>query len=458
MRFPDNFVWGAATAAYQVEGAAYADGKGPSVWDMFCQKPGAIWHGQSGAEACDHYHRYAEDVALMQTLGLPAYRFSIAWPRVLPAGTGAVNPRGLDFYDALVDALLAAGIQPYVTLFHWDYPYELHCRGGWLNPDSPRWFADYADLMVRRLSDRVQHWMTFNEPQVFVGHGYQSGVHAPGDKLGPGEVLRATHHVLLAHGRAVQAIRAGAKAAPQVGFASCGSVRLPVSQRPEDVEAARQATFAAAPDNLWNFAWFSDPIFLKRYPASVASQREAAQLPIGPGDMDLIGQPLDFHGVNIYMGAYTRAGADGQPEEVPFPPGHPITAYNWAVTPEALYWGPRFMWERYRAPVYITENGLGNVDWVAADGQVHDPQRIDFTARYLLALGQALQAGVDVRGYFHWSLLDNFEWAVGYQQRFGLVYVDFATQKRTPKDSAYWYQRVVATQGASLNGAQGQGN
>lgn len=450
MGFPEGFVWGAAAASYQIEGAAYEDGKGLSVWDMFCRKPGAVWNGQSGEVACDHYHHYREDVALMKNLGLKAYRLSISWPRVLPGGAGAANPKGLAFYDALVDELLAAGILPYVTLFHWDFPYDLYCRGGWLNPDSPRWFADYSDLVVRRLSDRVRHWMTINEPQVFVGAGHQAGAHAPGDKLGLKEVLRVTHQVLLAHGRAVQAIRAGAKLPPQVGFASCGTVKIPASQKPEDVEAARRMMFSTSPDQLWSFSWFSDPIFLKRYPADGVAAAGPAMPDLGPDDMELIGQPLDFLGANIYNGDYVRAGADGQPEGTPFPVGYPLTGYDWPMTPEALYWGPRFLWERYGKPLYITENGLANVDWVARDGQVHDPQRIDFVARYLLALRQAMQAGVKVQGYFYWSILDNFEWAVGYRQRFGLVYVDYPTLKRTPKDSADWYRNVAATNGASL--------
>ena len=454
MGFPEGFVWGAAAASYQIEGAAYEDGKGPSVWDMFCRKPGAIWNGQSGEVACDHYHRYREDVALMKTLGLKAYRLSISWPRVLPTGIGVANPKGLAFYDALIDELLAAGITPYVTLFHWDYPYELYCRGGWLSPDSPLWFAEYTDLIVKRLSDRVRHWMTFNEPQVFVGAGHQVGDHAPGDKLGLKEVLRVMHHVLLAHGRAVQAIRAGAKLLPQVGFAPCGTVRMPASQKPEDIEAARRAMFLAAPAQLWNFGWFSDPIFLKQYPADGVAAAGPAMPDLGPGDMELIGQPLDFLGANIYNGDYARAGVDGQPERVPFPVGHALTGYDWPVTPEALYWGPRFLWERYGKPIYITENGLANVDWVARDGQVHDPQRIDFTARYLLALQQAIHDGVKVHGYFHWSLMDNFEWAVGYRQRFGLVYVDYPTLKRTPKDSAHWYRDLIATNGASLEAGE----
>ena len=450
MSFPKDFVWGAAAASYQIEGGAAEDGKGASVWDMFCRKPGAIWQGQTGDVACDHYHCFKDDVALMKGMSLPAYRLSVSWPRLLPKGTGQINPKGMAFYDALIDELLAAGITPYVTLFHWDYPYDLYCRGGWLNPDSPLWFAEYADLVVRRLSDRVQQWMTINEPQVFVGNGHQDGNHAPGDRLGRAQVLRVMHNVLLAHGRAVQAIRAGAKTPPLVGFAPCGAVKIPASGRPEDIEAARQAMFAVTGPDMWNFAWFSDPICLKRYPPDGAALYEAVMPSIGPDDMDLIGQPLDFYGANIYSGVYTRAGSAGRPEDVPLPPGHALTGYLWQVTPEALYWGPRFLWERYGKPIFITENGMANVDWVARDGRVHDPQRIDFTTQYLLALKRAIDDGVPVKGYFHWSILDNFEWAAGFQQRFGLIHVDYATRRRTLKDSAYWYRDVVETNGANL--------
>lgn len=443
--FPNGFVWGAATAAYQIEGAAAEDGKGPSVWDMFCRKPGAVWNGHSGEIACDHYHRVLDDVALMQSLGLQGYRFSISWPRVLPAGTGAVNERGLDFYDRLVDALLAAGITPYVTLFHWDFPYELYCRGGWLNPSSPDWFADYANLITSRLSDRVRHWITLNEPQVFLSLGHHQGTHAPGDKLDLPEVLRATHHVLLAHGRAVQAIRSAARTPAEVGFAPVGFASVPASDRAEDIAAARQAQFAITTPTLWNTTWYADPVFRQAYPEDGLALFGRAVPTIGSDDMATIGQPLDFYGVNIYHGQVVRAGEDGQPQVVPFPTGHPLTAFYWPVVPEALDWGPRFLWERYQKPIYITENGLANIDWIARDGQVHDPQRIDFTARYLGALRRAIGDGVDVRGYFHWSLMDNFEWAEGYKQRFGMIYVDYQTQQRVLKDSARWYQQVIAT-------------
>ncbi|MCX6030616.1 MAG: GH1 family beta-glucosidase [Chloroflexi bacterium] len=454
MSFPKGFIWGAASASYQVEGAAFEDGKGLSVWDMFCRKEGAIWNGQSGEVACDHYHRYREDVALMKELGLQAYRLSISWPRVLPHGTGAVNPKGLDFYDRLVDELLAAGIEPWVTLFHWDHPYDLYCRGGWLNPYSSDWFADYTAVVADALSDRVTHWMTHNEPACFIGLGLQDGRHAPGDKLGFGQVLWATHNALLGHGKAVQTLRARARRPLQIGLAYNGPVVVPASDRPADVEAARLAMFTILPTgrHMWNNSWWLDPIFFGRYPADGWQAFGADVPPVKDGDLKTINQPLDFLGVNIYYQDPTiRAGADGRPEPVPFPVGTAQTAFKWNVTPDALYWGPRFLYERYKAPMVITENGLSCMDWVALDGHVHDPQRIDFTQRYLLAYERAGQDGVDIRGYFHWSILDNFEWSEGYKERFGLVYVNYPTQQRIPKDSAYWYKQVIATNGARLH-------
>ncbi len=453
MAYPKGFVWGAATASYQIEGAAREDGKGLSVWDTLCRRPGAIWNGQTGNVACDHYHRWREDVALMKRVGLKAYRFSISWPRVMPEGIGRVNPKGLAFYDRLVDGLLAAGIAPYVTLFHWDYPQELYDRGGWLNRESADWFAAYAAVIAAKLGDRVGHWMTLNEPQCFVGLGHFDGRHAPGDKWNWAEVLRVGHHALLAHGRGVQAIRAASPAPCQVGFAPVGVVRIPASESKKDVDAARADMFAVTARHQWNNTWWMDPIFLGAYPKDGLRLYEADLPPIRDRDMKTIRQPLDFFGANIYSGSTVRAGPRGKPEAVPDPAGIGLTAYKWPLTPEALYWGPRFFHERYKLPVFITENGMSGADWVALDGGVHDGPRIDYTARYLLALGRAIADGVDVRGYFHWSILDNFEWAEGFKERFGLIHVDFVTGKRTLKDSALWYAKVIATNGRSLRKA-----
>jgi beta-glucosidase len=450
MSFPRHFLWGAATAAYQVEGGRGEDGMGPSVWDMFCRKPGAVFEGHTGDVACDHYHRYAEDVAIMQSIGLDAYRFSIAWPRVLPEGTGRPNPEGLSFYDRLVDLLLEAGIEPFVTLFHWDMPLALYHRGGWLNRDSADWFARYAAIIVERLSDRVRNFITLNEPQVFIESGLQLGRHAPGDRLRFEEVLRAGHHALLAHGQAVQAIRATARRPVRVGLAFVGIPKMPATDSAADLEAARRATFAVPP-TLWNNAWWMDPVFLGRYPEEgLRSFGASFSAPRGD-DLDVISRPLDFFAVNIYHGEYVRAGDDGKPTRVALPPGHDMTALGWPVTPEAMYFGPRFFHERYGRAIVVTENGLSCRDWVARDGKVHDAQRIEYVTRYLLQLERALVDGVPIDGYFHWSFIDNFEWAEGYKDRFGLVYCDYTTQKRVMKHSARWYAELIRTRGVSLH-------
>lgn len=447
--FPEGFAWGAAAASYQIEGAATEDGKGPSTWDMFCRKPGAVWNEQNGNVACDHYHRYAEDVALMKQIGLRAYRLSVSWPRVMPDGVGRVNEAGLAFYDRLVDELLEAGIEPWVTLFHWDYPLELYYRGGWLNRETADWFAEYTDCVVRRLSDRVRCWMTLNEPQVFLGAGHMEGRHAPGDRLAFREVLLAGHHALLAHGRAVQAIRASAVKAPHVGFAPVAQVKYPISSSAEDLAAARAMTFSVRARTAWTNTWWMDPVFFGHYPEDgLAFYGSDAPTPKA-GDLSIISTPVDFCGINLYDGRPFRADANGG-HEVPFPVGHPITAFEWPVTPEIAYWGPRFCYDRYKKPIVITENGISSRDWVGRDGKVHDASRIDFTARYLVELRRAIQEGVPIEAYFHWSFIDNFEWGHGYKHRFGLIYCDYPTQKRVLKDSAEWYAQVIATNGAAL--------
>jgi len=453
MQFPEQFTWGAAAASYQIEGAAREDGKGLSVWDMLCRRPGKIWNGHTGDIACNHYHRYKEDVAIMKEIGLQAYRFSISWPRVMPDGTGAVNEKGLEFYDRLVDELLAAGIQPWATLFHWDLPYELYCRGHWLNPDMPQWFADYTRVIVDRLSDRVTNWMTLNEPQCFIGIGLHAAFHAPGDKLGLHELLRAAHNVLLSHGRAVQVIRSHAKSKATIGWAPVGVVAMPVTNTPADIEAARKSMFDvqayASWNPLWNNTWFGDPVVFGKYPEDGLKIYGDAVPVVREGDMKIISEPIDFYGANIYVGTEIKADVNGEPEKIP-DTFTPLTAFKWTVHPETLYWGPRFLHERYKLPIVITENGLSNADWVSLDGRVHDLQRVDFLARHLRELCRAIGDGVDVRGYFQWSIMDNFEWAEGYKERFGLVHVDYTTQKRTLKDSAYFYNKVIGSRGGSL--------
>jgi len=449
-RFPDGFVWGAAAASYQIEGAWDADGKGPSTWDMFSRKPDAVWSGQSGDVACDHYHRYREDVGLMKQLGLKAYRLSIGWPRVLPEGVGSVNAAGIDFYDRLIDELLAAGIEPWVTLFHWDYPLALYHRGGWLNRDTVDWFAEYTEVIVKRLSDRVSNWMTLNEPQVFIGAGHDEGRHAPGDRLRFAEVLRAGHHALLAHGRSVQVIRALSKRPARIGYAPVGMPRLPQSDAPADVDAARNETFRVWGRTAWTNTWWMDPVFLGHYPEDGLRLYGADVPKFSAADLELIHQPVDFCGVNIYQGTPVRPSADGGAEAVPHPVGFPITAFEWPVTPSAAFWGPRFFYDRYKKPIVITENGMSGRDWVALDGRVKDPDRIDFTARHLLELLRVIRAGVPVDAYFHWSFIDNFEWGHGYKHRFGMVFCDYQTQRRVIKDSGHWYSRVIASNGSSI--------
>jgi len=451
MGFPKDFVWGAAASSYQIEGGATQDGRGKSIWDVFARTPDKVLMGHTGDVACDHYNRYQEDVGLLGTIGAKAYRLSIAWPRVIPEGTGAVNEKGLAFYDRLVDALLGAGITPYVTIFHWDYPYPLYLRGGWLNRECVEWFAEYTKVVVDRLSDRVRHWMTLNEPQCFVKFGHGDGLNAPGLRLPMSEQLLALHHALLAHGRGVQVIRARAKTPPIVGWAPVCVTHYPATGSEADIGAARSVFGGIEKRDLWNNSVYNDPILRGAYPEDAYRVYGADMPEVRAGDMETMRQPIDFIGVNIYEGTPVRAGADGKPEVVPRATGFPTTAFRWPVEPESLHWGPRFMHERYGLPIYVTENGLSSMDWVSMDGKVHDPNRVDFTRRYLLALRRASEAGVDVRGYFHWSLMDNFEWAEGYRQRFGLVHVDFETLKRTPKDSAHWYRRVIETNGAALD-------
>ncbi|MDF3068045.1 MAG: beta-glucosidase [Polyangiaceae bacterium] len=451
-KFPQNFVWGAAAASYQIEGAAYQDGRGQSVWDMYCRKPGMVWNGHTGDVACDHYNRYAEDVGLMKQLGLQAYRLSVAWPRIQPSGVGAPHEKGLDFYDRLVDALLAAGITPWVTLFHWDFPLDLYHRGGWLNRDSADWFADYTTHVVSRLSDRVKNWMTLNEPQVYIGAGHHEGRHAPGDMLAFKEVLLAGHHTLLAHGKSVQAIRAASKQPCRIGYAPVALSKMPLDpSSPADIAAARAKMFSVASQTAWTNTWWMDPVFLGSYPEDGLSFFGKDAPDVKAGDLETMSQPLDFCGVNIYQGQYVRAGKDGTPEEVPMPVGARLTAFDWYVTPDAMYWGPKYLHERYGKPIVITENGISSRDWVALDGKVHDEQRIDFTQRHLQEAARAIADGVPLEAYFHWSFIDNFEWAHGYKHRFGMIFCDYENGgTRTIKESGHWYGKVIASNGESV--------
>mgnify|MGYP001591894646 CR=1 FL=1 len=448
-KFKDEFVWGTAASSYQMEGGAMDQGRGDSVWDMFCRQPGLVRDGSSGMVACDHLNRYQDDVKMMADLGIQAYRLSVAWPRIFPHGTGTVNQQGFDFYDRLIDSLLAANIDPWITLFHWDFPTALYDQGGWLNRDSADWFADYAQLITEKFSARVKNWFPLNEPQCFLGLGHQTADHAPGLKMTFEKVLQASHHSLLAHGKAVQAMRASAKGTINIGAAPVGLVTYPVNDDPRLVEAARAATFDIKNLDCFSNTWYADPMLKGGYPEDGLKLFEQFLPDIRTGDMEIIHQPLDMYGVNIYSGTPLQLNDAGEPEVVNLV-GCGRTTMDWNVTPECLLWGPKFFYERYGLPVVVTENGLASCDWVHADGEVADPGRIDYVRHHLQNLRQAANNGVDVAGYFYWSIMDNFEWAHGYQQRFGLVHVDFDTQKRTPKQSAYWYRDVINSSGDIL--------
>jgi beta-glucosidase len=450
MQFPDGFVWGASTSAYQIEGGHDADGKGPSVWDAISRKPGAVLNTDRGDVACDHYHRWREDVALMKDMGLKAYRFSISWSRVLPEGTGRVNEAGLGFYERLVDALVEAGITPFVTMYHWDIPLELHRRGGWMNRESAAWFEAYAALIVRRLGPRVTRWITINEPQCFWNMGYSDQLRGVANAgLAHAEALEVTHNVLRAHGRGAAAARGLSAPGTLIGWAPVGVTYHPATDAPADVEATRTRMMTVRANDMWSNTWYNDPVVFGHYPEDGLRANHAVMPRVMPGDMEEIRQPIDFLGLNIYQSNPIKAGPNGQPEEVPHAPGVARTRFGWPITPQCLYWGPRFIAERYRLPVYMTENGYSGADAISLDARCHDPQRIDFYARYLRELRRCIADGTDIRGYFAWSLLDNFEWREGYEQRFGLVHIDYATGARTPKDSAYFYSRVTRTNGAA---------
>jgi beta-glucosidase len=446
--FPPDFVWGAATASYQIEGATDEDGRGESIWDRFCTIPGKVRNGESGAIACDHYHRYREDVALMRELGLSAYRFSIAWPRILPTGRGEVNERGLDFYDRLVDELLSRGIQPFATLYHWDLPQTLEDAGGWTNRATADAFVEYARIVARRLGDRVKHWITHNEPWVAAWVGYGTGRHAPGRQEGPAGALPAAHHLLLSHGLAVPVIRQESPGA-QVGITLNLNHVYPASQEAEDVEAARQA------DGTGN-RWFLDAVFRGEYPADVAERYRDALPRIDSSDMQTIATPIDFLGINNYSRSVVRADPERGVAPVR-PAGSDYTAMDWEVAPDGFFDLLVRVSRDYAPPrIYVTENGAAYPDLREHDGSVPDPERQRFLEQYLAAASRAIGEGVPLAGYFVWSLLDNFEWAEGYWKRFGLVYIDYPTLERVPKGSFRWYRNLIAEHrgAASVPGAR----
>ena len=437
LRFPTDFKWGCATASYQIEGAANEDGRKPSVWDTFSHTPGKTFQGDTGDVADDSYHLYKEDVQLLKNLGVKVYRFSISWSRIFPDGTGQPNKKGLAYYQRVVDELLANDIQPYITLFHWDLPQAL--PGGWESRDTSKAFADYAAYVSKHLSDRVNHFFTTNEFVCFTDLSYKTGQFAPGKKLPPAQVNQVRHHAILAHGLAVQAIRASAKSGTLVGLAENSNVYVPVIETHEHIEAARHATREGN-------AQFLTALMEGKYTDGYL-QREGANAPkVEPGDFKAIGSPLDFIGLNVYTPDYVRA--DGSPAGYviePRPASYPHMASPWInIGPEVLYWAirnPSDIWKPKE--LYITENGCSSDDVIAANGHIEDTDRVMYLRNHLTHLHRAASEGYPIKGYFLWSLLDNFEWADGYSKRFGIHYVDFKTQRRTPKLSAEWYREVI---------------
>ena len=436
LSFPADFRWGCATAAYQIEGAVREDGRGQTNWDVFSHTPGKVANNDTGDVACDSYHRYAEDIALLKALGVNSYRMSIAWSRIFPDGRGKVNQKGLDYYNKIIDALIAAGIRPYVTMFHWDLPQAL--PGGWQNRDTAYAFADYAGFMASKLSDRVQDFMTVNELACFTDLGHQRGIHAPGLKLAAAAVNQVRHHGVLAHGLGVQAIRAHAKPGTRVGLADNTSFHIPVIETAEHIAAAKKATREKN-------AMFLTAIMEGHYLDSYLAEQGAAAPKVQPGDMAAIGSPLDFVALNIYAPEWVRADAGPKGYAViPHIASSPRMASPWLVVgPEVAYWGVRMVSELWRPKsLFISENGASADDPVA-DGRIDDVDRIMYLRNYIGQFRRAVAEGYPLKGYFLWSLMDNFEWADGYGKRFGIHYVDFATQKRTPKLSAAWYKEVI---------------
>lgn len=441
MAFSKKIYWGASSAAYQIEGAYNEDGKGMGIWDALSE--GHIKHGDNGNTACDHYHQYKEDIAMMKEMGLTSYRFSVSWPRIMPE-EGVVNEKGIAFYQELVKELLKAGIEPMCTLYHWNLPMWLHEKGGWYCDRISDYFKEYTEVVVRALSDQVTYWMTVNEPACFIGNGYVMGDHAPFEKCfdleNPEKMVERiailSKNVLLSHGKAVQVIRSCAKSAPKVGMALNGFIYTPVSMNEADIQAARMRTFHET-GMFESVGWWADPMVSGKIPPAMAAM-------VSEEEKKQICQPLDFFGFNCYNSAnydeYT-----GHNDAVY--PGMPRTGTGWAITPDVLYWAAKFIYERYHLPILITENGMANVDFIMSDGKVHDPQRIEYMKSYLTGLEKAAVEGIPLVGYMYWSILDNFEWAEGYDKRFGLVYVDYRTQKRIRKDSSYWYADVIAHNG-----------
>ena len=448
MGFRDDFLWGAASAAFQIEGGYDADGKGPSIWDVLSKHPSRIAHGEVGDIACDHYHRFREDIAIMKAIGLKSYRFSVSWPRILPQGTGEINEAGIQFYIDLIDALNEAGIEPLMTLYHWDLPYALYLKGGWKNSAVSDWFAEYTSILVDRLGDKVKYWLTFNEPQMFVSLGFKIGIHAPFESVTDDEVMSITKNILLAHGKAVKVIRAKLGDNVKVGLAPTGDCHLPKDDSAEAVAVAKENTFSLN-NYIMSNAWWADPIFLGKYPEGAAEMFGDKLYTMKDEEWETVSQPLDFYAFNVYQATNIMPPPTDRYSLYGFA-GAPKTSFGWDITPSVLYWAPVFFYERYGMPILITENGYSGLDWPTMDGKIHDFDRIDFLHRYLLELKRAINDGVDVIGYTTWSFMDNLEWASGFDVRFGLVFVDFRTGERIIKDSGEWYRDVILSKGENL--------
>ena len=452
MGFGKDFIWGAASASYQTEGGAFEDGKGRSIWDVFSHTPGRTFNGQTGDVACDTYHRIEEDLDLLQKLEIPHYRFSISWPRVFPKGSGEISEKGLAFYDRIVNGCLERGITPWVTLYHWDLPLALYRRGGWLNRETPAAFRDYAAFLAKHFKGRVNRYLTINEPQCIVGMGHVTCLHAPGTFLPPEEQFLSWHHVLLAHGLAAEVIRNILPDA-QIGIASTGKLCYISGYPAETPEGLAEKTFRTDPgtgDYFFSHQWFLDPLCFGHYPDDPDHPWYAFAASVSGKDLERIGQKPDYIGLNTYNGSELVRNAGGKLDYAEKYPGYPRTSLKWPVTPEVLYWGPRLIYERYRLPVAVVENGQACNDRIFLDGRVHDADRIDFLHRYLLEYKKAAEDGVPLLGYFHWSLTDNLEWHSGYDDRFGLIYIDYRNQTRILKDSALWYRDVIRANGDNL--------
>lgn len=437
--FPSDFLWGSATASYQVEGAIHKAGRGPSIWDTFSHTPGKTYNGDTGDVADDFFHRYKQDIQIMKDLGLKTFRFSISWSRIFPTGTGSPNPQGLDFYHHLADALLEAGIQPFCTLYHWDLPQALQDKGGWENHDTSKAFADYAGYTAGKLSDKVHHFMTMNEMRTFVEVGNKEGRHAPGLKLDARRLAQLNHHVVLGHGLAVRAIRATVKPGTRIGLAENISSTTPVVESQEHIEAAHKAL---REENASFLTVVQEGRYTDLYLKSLGENAPR----FTPEEMEIIRSPLDFVGINIYQPMYVRADESEKGYAVvPPPSSYPHMFSPWLnVGPEGIYWGPKLVHEVWKVKeMYITENGASSSDHLTPEGKVYDTDRVMFLRNYLTQLQRGVSEGVPVKGYFLWSLLDNYEWADGYEKRFGIIYVDFATQQRTPKLSAEFYKQVI---------------